>query len=343
MFLRRSAHSRFTITAVVAFALVLAFAAPAFGASAKSVHIRIEGANGTLFNADKTVGATTFTDSTGVSYSTTSAPTPLSALALASRLSGFPFEVKDFYGTLMVLSANGELPGPEPDFDGWMFRINGSETRPGDSSDYYTADGVRLRAGDNVLWYYGAWDASPLSVSPATSRLTVGETLVVTAKQLDVNGVATPVAGAAVHVGSVTATSTANGTVSIPMNAVGDFGVRAEKAHSIRSAIKIVHVRKASAFSGLKFSANKVEVGAVPVFSGTLLSGSTKLAGRTVRIWHRAKNSTTWVAGSTKVTSSTGTVRFSVKPKRSTYYRLTYGGSSTYAPVTSASKLLTIR
>jgi len=335
MFLRRSgARSRSLVTALAVFAVALALAVPAFGTTVKSVHIRIEGTNATLFSSTRTVGSTTIVDSIGVRHAI--AANPIAALDLAAQLGAFPYVVKDGAWGLGVDSVNGELPVPVDPYPGWLFRINGVRPDVG-------ADALSLAAGDDVLWYYGTWDASPTVAVPSKSLVNVGDSLVVSAKQLAPSGVRSTLAGAAVHVGSLVATSAANGTVSIPMTAVGDFGVRVDKPGFIRSAVTTVHVRKATAVKSLKASANYVEVGAVPVFSGVLTSGSAKLSGKHVRLWHRTKGHSTWVAGSTKVTGSTGVVRFSVRPQRSTYYRLAYSGSSTYAPVTSASKLVTIR
>jgi hypothetical protein len=340
---RFGAHVRRTILASALAALVLAVCAlPAF-AVAPTVHIRIEGGSGMLFDGTRAVGATSFTDSSGTSYNVTSAPTPLSALAQVSRTSGLSFFVKDYGTAIFVDSVNGELPGPGPDFDGWMFRVNGSETAPGHPSAYYSADSARLHPGDNVLWYYGAWYAVPTALSVSSHDVAVGTTLTVTAKQLDEHGVATPLEGAAVHVGSMTATSSADGTARFGITSSGDVGVRVEKAGCIRSAIETVHVRKSTGITGVKASATDVEVGAAPVISGVLRSGSAKLAAKNVRVESRATNSKKWVAGQTKLTGLTGAVRFSVRPRRSSYYRIVFAGNGTYMPVMSSRVLVKIR
>ena len=306
------------------------------------MRVRVEGAGGTLFDSVRTVGATTFTDSRGASFDVTTGPTPLSALALAARLGGFPFLVKDYGSAIFVDSANDEVPGPAPDYDGWMFRLNGSETKPGNSGDYYSADSVALHAGDEVLWYYGAWDASPTVARPSSKLVRLGQSLKVTAEQLDQHGVASPLAGAVVRVGSRVATSAVNGAVSLPMTAVGDYGVRVEKAGCIRSALVTVHVRKPAAFAGPAASAAVVPRGSSAVVSAVLSGGVSGLAGKSVRLWHRTAGTSVWVAGQVRNTRSAGAVRFTVAPSRSMYYRFAFAGDGTYAPCTSASKLVTV-
>jgi hypothetical protein len=335
MFLRRpGAHSRSIVTALVVFAVALALAVPAFGATAKSVHIRIEGQHGTIFNGARDVPATAMTDNMGAPYNV--GVSAMAAIGVAGRLGGFPYVIRDTAYGESVDSINGENYLPDPPYYGWMYRVNGVSLP-------IASDTAVLKSGDSVLWFFGAWDAKPAVARPVTRLVKLGATLTVKARQVDDAARETTLAGAVVHVGSRTATASADGAVSLPMTAVGDYGVRVEKDGFIRSEVVMVHVRKATAVKSLKVSANDVEVGARPIVSGVLMSGTSKLASRSVRLWHRAKGSSKWVAGPIKVTGSAGTVRFTVKPLRSTYYRFTYAGSSTYAPVTSASKLVTIR
>jgi hypothetical protein len=332
---RFGAHSRSALAAVMAFALAVTVVTPAFGAAAKSVSVRVEGAYGTLFSGVETVGRATIKDSTGKSFDVT--PSVLAALDVASRRGAFTYSATYSSGlsAFFVNSIAAEDWG-HPSNAWWQYRVN-------DKYGMVGMDRAELATGDKVLLYYGAEGASPTVASVAKRLVTVGQSLVVTAKQFDENGMTTPLSGATVHVGSFTATSTASGTVRLTMAGVGDYGVRIEKDGYIRSAITTVRVREATAIKSLAVSATDVEVGAVPVVSGVLTSGTKKLAARSVRLWHRAKGSATWVASQTKVTGSAGVVSFSVAPLRSTYYRIVFSGGTTYAPCTSASRLVTIR
>jgi hypothetical protein len=124
---------------------------------------------------------------------------------------------------------------------------------------------------------------------------------------------------------------------------VGDYGVRVEKGGCIRSAVSTVRVRNATSIAGPTVSRPSIRRGATSVLRGVLAAGSSKLAGRTVTLWHRAKGSTVWVAGRSATTGALGAAAFTVKPGLSTYYRLAYAGSNTFAPATSASVLVTVR
>ena len=332
---RLGAHVRRPLlVSVLVLALVLAAVSPALAASATSVRIRIEGTGGTVFSGVKTVAPTTITDSTGGLHD--AGVSAMAALAVAARLGAFPYVIRDTVYGLSVDSVNGESFVPAPPYPGWSYRVNGVSLP-------FASDQATLTSGADVLWYYGAWDASPTVATLSSSIVKTGASLTVTAKQLDMDGVATPLAGAIVHIGSRTATSTANGTVTLPMSAVGDYGVRVEKDGCIRSAVSTVHVRNATSIAGPTVTRPSIKRGATSVVRGVLAAGSSKLAGRTVTLWHRAKGSAEWVAGRTATTGVLGGAAFTVRPGVSTYYRIAYSGSATFAPATSAAALVTVR
>ena len=343
-FLRRlGAHSRSIVVAAVAFALIMAVAVPAFGASASTVKIRVADESSTLFDAVRTVGQTAFVDSSGNSYAPTSAPTPLEALAIASQQGGFPFLVHDYGWAIMVNSINGEAAVDRA----WMLWVNNRVATVG-------ADAIALKAGDSVLWSYSPFTISddgytaipallPTEVKLSNATVATGSSLTVTAWQYSAEGTRTPLAGATVHVGSMVATSSADGTVALPMNHTGDFGVRVVKTGFVPSTTSTVHVRKAATVTRPVLSKKSIHRGGYVVVRSTLKSGSTRLADRTVRLWHRAKGTSTWVSGPAKTTGPAGGVTFVVRPTRSMYYRIRYDGSKTYKAVTSAATLVTVR
>lgn len=127
--------------------LAVALAAPA-GASALSVHVRVEGPVGTHFGAHQPL-VTPFTgtlagDGGDVELA---APTALGALEAAS-IAG------DFYYHLRVLSFGpfvaqiGRTPGEG--LSGWVYKVNGVSPPVG-------ADAYVLEQGDEVLWYYSTF------------------------------------------------------------------------------------------------------------------------------------------------------------------------------------------
>jgi len=68
---RTGAHSRCFLVAGLVFALAMAVAVPAFGATAKGVSIRVEGAYGTIFNSVRDVSNTVVTDSDATGHAET--------------------------------------------------------------------------------------------------------------------------------------------------------------------------------------------------------------------------------------------------------------------------------
>jgi hypothetical protein len=61
------------------------------------------------------------------------------------------------------------------------------------------------------------------------------------------------------------------------------------------------------------------------------------MAAKVVRLQYRTAGTKTWRTVRAYRTSSTGTVSARVQPRRHTYYRWVYAGTSTYLPRTSAS------
>lgn len=308
-------------------------AATAIGAPAPRVSVRIEGQNSTVFQGPVTVGTYGILDTGGVAHD--AGGTALAAVESAARIGSFAYQVDDMSFGLYLSSINGELPVYTDPYPGWLYRVNGVSLPVG------AADAV-LKDGDSVLWYYGAWDASP-TVAVAPRVVTAGASARIVAQQLDPDGVASPLEGATVRVGSRAFTSGADGSVTVPMSEVGAYGVRVEKPGFIRSAVSLMDVRYTTAFSRFSASKSRVRPRATVTLRGALASDGSDAAGRPVRLQYKKKGSRTWVASTRATTNASGAFSFKVKPRRSTYYRVVYAGDATHLSATSTAKLVTVR
>jgi hypothetical protein len=194
-----------------------------------------------------------------------------------------------------------------------------------------------------VLWYYGVYDASPTVAVVSASAVAVGSSATIVAKQLDPSGVASPLPGATVYVGSFVATSDAEGKVTVPMTKCADYGVRVEKDGYVRSALTMVHARYKASFSG--FSTNKpvIRRGGKATLIGKLSVSGKTVTGRTVTLMHRKKGTTTWLTGQRTTTAANGRFAFKVAPIRSTEYRAVFAGNAQCSVASSSAKLVTVR
>jgi hypothetical protein len=329
-----STPARIVSTIVLTVALLGALATTALATAAPSVSVRVEGAQRTVFNAVTSAGAATITDSDGATHAMSG--NPICALDSAAQLGAFPYVAENGSLGLYVSSINAELPVASPPYPGWLFRVNGARVDVG-------ADQVALHSGDSVLWYYGTWDASPTVAAVPAAAVAVGSSATIVAEQLDPNGVASPLPGATVHVGSVVATSDAEGKVVVPMTKYGNFGVRVEKDGCIRSALAMVHVRYAASFP--RFSANKsiIRRRAKVTLIGKLSLSGKAAARRTVTLMHRKKGTTAWVTGQRTTTAANGWFAFKVSPARSTQYKVVFLANSQFSRGTTKVKLITVR
>jgi hypothetical protein len=314
--------------------LLAVLATTAFATAAPSVSVRVEGAQRTLFDAVTSAGETTITDSDSDTHLMSG--NPMCALDAAASLGAFPYVVQSSAYGLYVSSVNAELPVASPPYPGWLFRVNGARVDIG-------ADQVALHSGDKVLWYYGVYDASPTVAAVPASAVAVGSSAVIVAEQLDPNGVASPLPGARVYVGSFVATSDAEGKVSVPMAKCSDFGVRVEKDGYIRSALAMIHARYKASFSG--FSTNKpvIRRGAQATLIGKLSISGKALAGRTVTLMHRKKGATAWLTGQHTTAAANGWFAFKVSPAKSTEYRAVFAGNAQCSASSTKVKLVTVR
>jgi hypothetical protein len=308
-------------------------AVTAIGGPAPVVSVRIEGANAALFHQTVSVGTVAMTDTDGAPH--TLSGNAMAAIGEASRMGAFPYEIKDYGFSLMLTSFNGEQQDLTEPWPGWNYRVNGVSLGVG-------ADQTPVKNGDSVLWYYGTYDASP-TVAVVPSVVVAGTTARIVAQQLDLNGVASPLEGATVRVGSRSFNSGADGSVAVAMNEVGAYGVRVEKRGYIRSATSSMDVRYRTAFSRFSASKSRVRPRATVTLRGALASDGSDAAGRSVRLQYKKKGSRAWVSSTRATANAGGAFSFKVRPRKSTYYRVVYAGDSTHLSANSAAKLVTVR
>jgi len=240
-------HRRIPILLALTCFLALA-AAPA--AMALTAGVRVEGSSGTVApNTTVTVpSAPTFYDSDGNPY-VTKKPNALAALAAAASARDFTWEASSKGTFVFNIAGFTSLPDWS---QGWTYGVNGV----GYPIIDVAAIDFALKQGDQVLWAQDpdntfARASYALVVALSKTVYTAGENLVVTVKADDLTKVNSqadydrfgltdtsllqtpaqfpPFEGATVHVGSATYTTGADGTVTVPAPANGDYLVWAEK------------------------------------------------------------------------------------------------------------------
>ena len=166
------------------------------------------------------------------------AATPLSALAGT----GISFRLVDYGACSRSPRDAGSLyvrkigPDRAKGRDGWVYKVgrrSGSSGAADPAGPFGT--GRRLRAGQQVLWFWCVKDARDacqrtLEISSAGS-VTPGAPLAVTVRGYDEQGRGVAVAGATVRLGDATAVTGADGvaTVTAPATA-GRYAIEATKA-----------------------------------------------------------------------------------------------------------------
>lgn len=332
--LRTTTGSRGLTLCVALVALAAALTAPGIAHGAARVRLRVEGANGTVFNGNVMTAPTVIMDSVGTTYALDGKA--MCALDEGARLGAFDYVVKSFPGFgLFVDSIAGEYPVLAPPYPGWMYRVNGAQPPVG-------ADAYVPKDDDEVLFYYGTYDASPVAVQISPPALAVGSTLTVTALQLDASGSASRLPGARVFVGSTVTTADAAGEASVRLTTPGVWGVRADKAGHIRSALVSVKVAQKSEIAYFTVRPTRVRRGRHVVARGTLTSDGAGLWGRRVRIQRRVGSR--WITVRNVRTVSRGRFIGRLTAVRTSFYRAIYpGGAVTLPTVSPRARLDVIR
>jgi hypothetical protein len=148
-------HRPLVLLGVITAALVLV--GPAL---ALRVHVRVEGANATIFGPVEprlkvTTGTITPPDGPAV---TVAAATPLGALERASLLGEFYYRIRETGFGPYVDRIGRRAEGGA---NGWVYKVNGVSPPVG-------ADQYPLKEGDRVLWYYATFGPAG---GPGTLRL----------------------------------------------------------------------------------------------------------------------------------------------------------------------------
>jgi hypothetical protein len=308
--------------------------APAVASAAARVRLRVEGQNATIFTGNVTTAQTVITDSVGATH--TLDGKALCALDEAARLGAFTYVVKDFGFGIYVSNIAGENEVLIPPYPGWLYRVN--MTSPSVGADTYEpAD------GDEILYYYGTYDASPTSVQLSSSTLAVGTTLTVTAMQHDMGGSPSVLPEAVIHIGSTTATADANGVAALKLSRVGTYGVRAEKEGPyIRSALRYARALYRSTLVGFAVGPTPVRPLRTIVARGRLVSNGAALRGRLVRLERSASASGPWQVVRVTATRPDGTFAVAVAAGRTAFYRARFLGDVTHLPAVSASRRVVV-
>lgn len=108
--------------------------------------------------------------------------------------------------------------------DGWVYKVGRKAGTAGAADPAGPFGSGGLRTDDHVTWFWCVLGTSgscqrTLEVVPASRSATAGSTLRVTVRGYDDNGRGMNVAGAAVRLGSATATTAADGTATLAVPA----------------------------------------------------------------------------------------------------------------------------
>jgi hypothetical protein len=198
----------------------------AAAAAAPRVDVMVVGRSRVLAQP-RAVRATATTVRAGRRRCAVAAATPLSALAALRRAGGPSFTLRDFgscssrpadAGGLFVRKLGTDANHGQ---DGWVYKVGSKvgTTSAGDPSGPL-GDGRRVRTGQGVLWFWchmgsnGCQRTLAFVHPPAT--VVAGGPVTVTVDGYDDMGRGRPAANVTVALGSVTATTGADGRVTLP-------------------------------------------------------------------------------------------------------------------------------
>jgi hypothetical protein len=201
-----------------AIALLVVIVAGVFAplAGAVSVFVRVEGKTRTIF------GPTEPRIDVSPAALGAPAPTALDALETASVVGEFYVHVSQL-GFGPYVDQIGLYPAGGS--SGWQFKVNGVLPPVG-------ADGVTLKAGDHVLWYWASFDPVSFAGPPTlVLKRTARNCYAVFAQ--DDKGMETPVSGATLHVGGRRALAAPGGRACVGPHR--GLLVRATLAGAVRS------------------------------------------------------------------------------------------------------------
>jgi len=197
-----------------------------------TINVRVEGQSQTVLSGSVTVTESWITaTNSGITYHLED-PTALGALDEASQAGDFLYETTDEYGSLYVTSINGEEP---EGMNGWMYRVDYHSPAVGAADFVLDETAPPNPPHQEVLFYYGEWDAPPLKIEIDNVEPDVDESFTATVTQYsDDTSTWSPCEGATVHVDQNYATDT-DGTVDITIDTDITINIYAEKDGFIRS------------------------------------------------------------------------------------------------------------
>jgi hypothetical protein len=223
-------------------------------ASGPRVQTMIVGSNGSLLSSARTVVATRTAVRVGHKTCAVAAGTPLAVLAADRRGGGPGFALRDYgrcgsstanSGELFVYSIGGQTNSGR---NGWEYKVDqrSGTTGAADASGPL-GNGVRLRSGDRVLWFWchasGAGCQRTLTVSPAASKVSASGSLTVTVTGYDNLGRGAPIAGAIVTLGTDFASTNAAGRATLIAPAPGRYALAATRPGLVPSFPETIVVR----------------------------------------------------------------------------------------------------
>ena len=245
-----------TTLAVGAPALAAPAPAPA-GAAARptaKVQLMIVGRARTLLSA-RPAGLRAATVRVAGRHCAVASATPLAVLADARAAGGPSFALHD-YGHCSRAARDGEslfvtAIGPDRNAgqNGWVYKVGGRTGSTGAASlSGPLGDGRRLRAGQQLLWFWCVMGATgcqrTLTVSAPAGPVAAGAPVSVTVTGYDDEGRGTPAAGASVTLGTARASADASGRVTVAAPAAaGTYELGAQATGLVPSFPQAVVVR----------------------------------------------------------------------------------------------------
>jgi len=123
--------------------------------------------------------------------------------------------------------------------NGWVYKVNRKAGSNGAGDTAGPFGRGRLKGGDEVLWFFCRQGAKgcqrTLEAKPDRMQAAVGDTIRVTVRAYDDQGKGAAAAGVAVHLGSASAVTGADGVALVPVAEAGKLELVADKDGMVRS------------------------------------------------------------------------------------------------------------
>jgi hypothetical protein len=167
--------------------------------------------------------------------------TPLGVL---SRM-GLSYKLRDYGSCGKRPADSGALfvkrlgPDRNRGQNGWVYKVNRKTGSNGAADTAGPFGRGRLKGGDRVLWFFCRQGAKgcqrTLEATPERTQVAAGDTLRVTVRAYDDRGKGAAAAGVAVHLGSASAVTGADGVALVPVAGPGTLELTADKDGMVRS------------------------------------------------------------------------------------------------------------